>query len=137
MRIVMTSGVFDLLHVGHLNLLRNARNLGDVLVVGVLTDEGAKAYKREPVQDEVTRLEVIRALDCVDFAFLQRDTDPTRELEVIRPDVLAHGSDWARLLRGQETVERLGIQWALLPYTEGVSTSELVAQVVNRYRDSA
>jgi rfaE bifunctional protein nucleotidyltransferase chain/domain len=122
-RIVMTSGVFDLLHRGHLNLLRASRALGDKLIVGVVSDDGAAAYKRPPIQDERTRLEVIRSLVGVDCALLQSTTDPTPLVELVRPDVFTHGDDWERLLRGQETLERLGVAFVRLPYTPGISTS--------------
>lgn len=125
-RIVMASGVFDLLHVGHVSLLFRAKQLGDVLVVGVLTDAGTEAYKyRRPVDSEADRLAAVRALGCVDVAVLQEETDPTPLLERFRPDVLVHGDDWVELRAGQETVARLGIEWVLLPYTQGVSSSML------------
>ena len=123
MRVIYTAGVFDLLHRGHLNLLRKSREMGDVLVVGVVSDEGAAAYKRRPVQDEETRLEVIRALRVVDLAVIQTGTDPTPILEMVRPHVMTHGNDWQELREGQETLQRLGIEWARIPYTHGVSTS--------------
>lgn len=126
-RTVYTAGVFDLLHRGHLNLLHASRALGDRLIVGVVSDAGAEAYKRRPIQDQETRLQVIRALRCVDVAILQPTTDPTPILEAVRPDIMTHGDDWSRLREGHETLERLGIQFRLLPYTPGVSTSMLLA----------
>lgn len=121
-----TAGVFDMLHRGHLNLLHQSRKWGDLLVVGVVSDAGTEAYKgRRPVQDEVTRLEVIRSLGLVDFAVLQPGTDPTPVLEVIRPMVMTHGDDWDRLREGHETLDRLGIQFVRLPYTAGVSSTAL------------
>lgn len=132
MKTIYCPGCWDLLHPGHLNILERSRALGDRLVVGVVSDDGAEAYKRRPVQDEQTRLAVIRALRVVDLAVLQKTTDPTPELEVIRPDILTHGSDWSQLREGQETLERLGIAFVLLPYTPGVSTSDLIAQLFAR-----
>lgn len=132
MTVVYCPGVFDLFHIGHLNVLRESKKLGDVLVVGVVSDEGTKAYKGEyPVIAEAQRLEIIRSIDCVDFAIIQQETDPTRELEVIRPDILTHGDDWSKLLRGQETLQRLGIKFVLLPYTENVSSS-MIKQIIKR-----
>lgn len=126
-------GVFDLLHLGHLNLLRQARQRCDTLVVGVVSDEGTAAYKRRPVQDEHTRLEVIRELRMVDHAVLQATTDPTPNLIRIRPTMLFHGNDWDRLREGHETLDLLGIRYVKLAYTPGISTSEIIAELVERH----
>lgn len=128
-RIVYTAGIFDLLHVGHLNILHQSRALGEILVVGVVSDEGAMAYKRRPIQDEQTRLRIIRDLRMVDFAVIQPTTDPTPVLEIIRPEIMTHGSDWKELREGRETLIRLGIRWQLIPYTAGVSTSGTIARM--------
>jgi len=90
--VVYTAGVFDMLHIGHLNILRRSAGWGDKLVVGVVTDEGTERYKgKRPVQDQWTRLEVVRALPFVDLAILQDGTDPSEVLKVIRPKVMTHG----------------------------------------------
>lgn len=124
--VVMASGCFDILHRGHLNLLWRARQLGDVLVVGVVTDGGIKEYKgRYPVQNYAQRMRNVERLGFVDVVEMQFGTDPSALLERYRPDVLVHGDDWETLKAGQETVERLGIRWVLLPYTPGVSTTQL------------
>lgn len=129
-RIVYTAGVFDLLHTGHLNILERSRELGDELWVGVVSDAGVEAYKgRRPVQDERTRLALLRSLSCVDHAFIQPSTDPTPLLEMIRPHIMTHGDDWKELREGQETLERLGIEWALIPYTPDVSTTRVRARM--------
>ena len=126
-------GVFDLPHRGHLNLLRAARSHCACLIVGVVTDEGTLAYKgRRPVQDELTRFELLRSLRIVDDVMMQATTDPTPNLEVLRPDALFHGDDWTELREGHETLRRLGIAYVTVPYTPGVSTSRLIAQMVER-----
>lgn len=121
-------GCFDILHIGHRNILRRARESCDMLIVGVLTDDGAAAYKRRPIQSETTRLGNVRDLRYVDLAVLQPSTDPTSTLYRLvalglKPDALFHGDDWQRLKQGQESLERLGIEFVLLPYTHGVSTT--------------
>lgn len=126
MRVVYTAGVFDLLHRGHLNLLHASRALGDVLVVGVVSDFGALAYKgRLPVQHEIQRAAAVRALGFVDVAVHQETTDPTPMLERFRPNVMTHGDDWPRLREGHESLVRLGVEWVLVPYTPGISTTML------------
>lgn len=126
MRVIYTAGCWDLLHRGHLNILWESKQLGDILVVGVVSQMGAIAYKdRAPVHNEVQRLRQIRALPFVDHAEVQPTTDPTPLLERFRPDVMTHGDDWAELREGNETLSRLGIEFVLLPYTQGISTTLL------------
>jgi len=132
MRTVYTAGVFDLLHQGHLNILQASKDIagfGGQLVVGVVTDAGATAYKRTPIQDEGTRAAVVRSLRMVDAVVMQDGTDPSPVLRTLRPDVMTHGDDWARLKEGQETLDELGIEWVLLPYTPGVSTTATLERI--------
>jgi glycerol-3-phosphate cytidylyltransferase len=122
--IVYTAGVFDLFHPAHILALKRSRSLGDVLVVGVVTDEGCIAYKgKYPLLGLSHRLAQVQACRYVDFAIPQMSTDPTRELEVIRPDIFTHGDDWEHLKKGKETLERLGIEFVRFPYTKGVSST--------------
>lgn len=132
MTIVYAPGCFDLLHSGHRNLLRRAKELADggMLIAGVVSDDGAAMYKRRPVQNERERLGNVADLKYVDRAVIQDTTDPTPNLEILdaggmRPKYLVHGDDWSRLLEGNETLERLGIRLVLLPYTKGISTTLL------------
>lgn len=128
MRVIYTAGVWDLLHRGHLNVLWESKRMGDVLVVGVVSDEGTLAYKgRFPEQGERDRMDSVAGLSFVDLVLLQPTTDPTPLLERIRPDVMTHGDDWPHLLEGQDTLDRLGIEWRLVPYTPGISTTLLRA----------
>lgn len=126
---VYTAGVWDLLHEGHLNALEASAAMGDRLIVGVVSDAGAEAYKRRPVQDERTRLRVIRSLRCVDYAVIQATTDPTPILEALLPDIMTHADDWSRLREGHETLERLGIEWRQFPYTSHVSTTKIIERM--------
>jgi rfaE bifunctional protein nucleotidyltransferase chain/domain len=130
MRVIYTAGVWDLLHRGHLNMLWRSKELGDVLVVGVVSDAGTEAYKgRRPVQNVQQRMEAVRRLGFVDVVELQHGTDPSHNLIRFRPDVMTHGDDWDRLKEGHETIERLGIEFVTLPYTPDVSTSLLREKV--------
>ncbi len=119
-------GVFDLLHEGHLNIIERAKKYCGSLVVGIVSDEGTKAYKGQyPMFNEKHRKRYIEELRHVDLAIIQERTDPTRELRVIRPNFLFHGSDWDKLKEGHETLAELGIKYISLPYTEGVSSTQL------------
>ncbi len=127
-RVIYTAGVFDRLHRGHINLLWQSRQLGDVLVVGVVSDEGCAAYKgRRPEQSLSVRKAAVAGLGFVDFVLTQPGTDPTPCLEQVRPDVMTHGDDWTELREGMDTLERLGVEWRLVPYTPGISSTLLRA----------
>ena len=124
--IVYVPGVWDLLHAGHINLLWRASMLGDVLIVGVVSDAGTHAYKaRFPVENIEFRIRHLERLAWIHAVVPQATTDPTANLERFRPHVLVHGDDWASLREGQETLDRLGIEWISLPYTPDISTSKL------------
>ena len=131
-RVVFTAGVWDILHVGHLNLLRRAKDLGDKLIVGVLTDEAAARYKPRPVMPFEQRLEIIRALRMVDDVVQVDDTNATPVLQRLSPDILVHGSDidhkpgWEI---GQTWIREKGGEFVVLPYTEGVSSTGLKTAV--------
>ena len=126
--VVFTAGVWDILHIGHLNLLNRARALGETLLVGVLTDEAAERYKPRPVMPFEQRLELIRALRMVDGAYPVHDTNATPLIQELRPDILVHGSDidhkpgWEI---GQTWIRANGGRFEVLPYTEGVSSTRL------------
>jgi glycerol-3-phosphate cytidylyltransferase len=130
--VVFTAGVWDILHVGHLNLLSRARALGDRLIVGVLTDDAAGRYKPRPVMPFEQRLEIIRALRVVDEVVQVDDTNATPLLQRLQPDILVHGSDIdnkAGWEIGQTWMRETGRQFVVLPYTEGVSSTGLKAAV--------
>ena len=124
--VVYTAGVFDLLHRGHLNFLWATKQLGDILVVGVVSDHGTNAYKGIfPAEHQQHRMREVGQLGFVDRVVNQATTDPTPNLERIQPDIMTHADDWDRLKEGHETLERLGIEWVLIPYTDGISSTEL------------
>jgi D-beta-D-heptose 7-phosphate kinase/D-beta-D-heptose 1-phosphate adenosyltransferase len=95
-RVVFTNGCFDLLHVGHVRSLEQARALGDRLVVAVNTDAGVRRLKgpRRPIVPQRQRAEVLAALECVDWVVLFRESTPLATIEALRPDILAKGGDW-------------------------------------------
>ena len=125
-RVIYTAGVWDLLHRGHLNLLHKAARLGDMLVVGVISDSGCRAYKGVfPAEHQSKRMHALDRIGCVDMVIHQAGTDPTDNLERIRPDVMVHADDWLKLREGHEALERLGVEWVLVPYTPGISSTML------------
>ncbi len=126
MKVVYTAGVFDLLHRGHLNLLWESKKLGDLLVVGVVSDVGCYAYKGLfPRQNIQLRLREIRRLDFVDVAVIQDETDPTPGLQRFMPDIFTHADGagtWSEL---RERVAAAGVEYVNIPYTEGISSTVL------------
>ena len=136
-RIVFTNGVFDLLHAGHVRSLKGARALGDVLVVGVNDDESVRRLKgeRRPVVPLEQRAEVLAALACVDYVAPFGEDTPAKLIEAVEPDVLAKGADYAdKEVVGSDFVRARGGRVELVPLVPNVSTSDLVAEILRRYR---
>ena len=130
MTVVFTAGVWDILHVGHIRLLERARALGDKLIVGVLTDDAAAAYKPRPLVPFEQRREIIEALRVVDGIEVVEHTNATPVLQRLRPDILVHGSDvhdaWEI---GQTWMRENGGQFVVLPYTQDVSSTLLKERI--------
>ena len=132
-RIVFTNGCFDLMHIGHIRYLQAARNLGDVLVVGVNSDESVRALHKgadRPIVPDVQRAEVLAALACVDYVTIFPEPDPGSLIAALQPDILVKGGDWSldRIV-GRETVEARGGRVQTIPLVPGVSTTTLVQRI--------
>jgi D-beta-D-heptose 7-phosphate kinase/D-beta-D-heptose 1-phosphate adenosyltransferase len=129
-RVVFTNGCFDLIHPGHIDYLRTARRLGNVLVVGVNSDRSARRLGKgpgRPLVSEGDRAKVLAALEMVDLVtFFDQDT-PAALIEVVRPDVLVKGGDWTpdRIV-GADFVLAHGGTVRSLPYKAGYSTTDLI-----------
>jgi D-beta-D-heptose 7-phosphate kinase/D-beta-D-heptose 1-phosphate adenosyltransferase len=130
---VFTNGCFDLLHVGHIRYLREARRLGDLLVVGINTDGSVRRLKgpSRPVQPEQDRAEILAGLACVDYVVSFDQDTPLGLIEGLKPDVLVKGADWPidRIV-GREVVEGSGGRVVTIPYVPGVSTSALIERIL-------
>jgi len=127
--VVFTNGVFDLIHPGHVRYLREARSLGDVLIVGVNADESVRRNKGEgrPVTREDERAELVAALACVDAVTVFGEDTPAEIIRAIQPDVLVKGADWAAdQIVGRETVEARGGKVVRIAVEEGHSTTALL-----------
>lgn len=128
-KIVFTNGCFDLLHGGHLELLREAARLGDALIVGLNTDASVRAIKgpSRPIVPEGERAEIVAALDCVTFAVLFDEPTPRELVSEIEPDVLVKGADYALSdVVGRDAVEARGGRVVLVPLKAGLSTSDRI-----------
>lgn len=127
-----TCGVFDLFHVGHLNLLERCKKQCDILIIGVCNDDYVRNVKgKEPVYFEADRVRILNALECVDEAVLvdiETTNDKMIAFEKFKFDVLFSGDDWKGSKRYQETERQFayrGVAIEYFPYTKGISTSQI------------
>jgi rfaE bifunctional protein nucleotidyltransferase chain/domain len=130
--IVFTNGVFDLLHPGHVRYLRQARGLGDALIVGINSDRSVRAIKGQerPVTPESERAEIVAALDCVDAAVVFDEDTPHTLIDAIQPDVLVKGADWADdAIVGRDIVEARGGRVVRMPVEAGYSTTAIIEKI--------
>lgn len=134
--LVFTNGVFDLLHVGHLRYLSQARALGDALAVGLNADACVRRLKGElrPILPEAERAELLAGLACVDYVCLFPEDDPRELIKAVVPGVLVKGGDWpVEKILGRDTVEAAGGKVLSLPFVEGRSTTTIVRDIAARY----
>jgi len=134
-KLVFTNGCFDLLHVGHVRYLNQARALGDALVVAINSDRSVRENKGEsrPLVPEAERAEVLSALACVDYVTIFDEATPQSVIDAIVPDVLVKGADWGLSeIVGRETVEKAGGVVRNITLVPGRSTTSIVARVLER-----
>ena len=134
-RLVFTNGVFDLFHLGHARLLQAARALGGALVVGVNSDESARSLKgrTRPVVPQFARAEIVAGIRGVDFCVIFEQGDPRELLRVVRPDVLAKGSEYSLAgVVGKRLVEGWGGRVRLVPHVAGWSSTGLMQRARGR-----
>ncbi len=134
-RVVFTNGCFDILHVGHARYLRDARALGDILIVGLNSDSSVKELKgpERPIQSEGDRSELLAALASVDFVVLFSDATPTKLIEQVAPDILVKGGDWpVEKIEGSKFVLARGGEVKSLPFHPGHSTTALLERIDKR-----
>jgi len=135
-KIVFTNGCFDILHVGHVRYLRKAKNLGDILIVGLNTDHSVKLIKGEnrPIVPQKERAEVLSALEFVDYIIFFNEPDPLRLIAALKPDVLVKGADWSKnLIVGREAVENAGGRVVRLPMVPGASSTQVIEKIIKTY----
>jgi len=131
-RLVFTNGVFDLLHVGHVRYLAEARALGDALVVAINSDRTVRELKGSdrPVFDQAERAEILAALRQVDYVVVFDHISPRSLIAQLLPDVLVKGGDYQLdEIHGREEVEAAGGKVISLPFVDGASTSALIERM--------
>jgi rfaE bifunctional protein nucleotidyltransferase chain/domain len=136
-RVVFTNGCFDLLHPGHIHTLTQARALGDVLVVGLNSDDSARRLKgaRRPILPESERAMLLSALEAVDYVTVFGEDTPLELIRLLRPQVLVKGGDWSpEAVVGKKEVEENGGEVVRIPYRPGFSTTGLIERILSAYR---
>jgi glycerol-3-phosphate cytidylyltransferase len=130
-----TTGVFDMFHIGHLNILKKAKEQCDYLIVGVSTDEVVKEYKNKtPIIPFEERIAIVSELKCVDKAVAQTSMDKMKAWQELHFDALFHGSDWKGSDMYKKIVEEfnaIGVDVVFLPHTEGISSTMLAEKLEN------
>ena len=131
--IVFTNGVFDILHPGHIRYLRDARALGDLLIVGVNSDRSVKALAKapnRPINPEAERVEVLSALASVDAVVIFDEDTPHAIISALQPDILVKGADWGEnAIVGRDVVEARGGKVVRIVLAEGYSTTRIIDRI--------
>lgn len=136
-RIVFTNGCFDIIHVGHVRYLSEARRLGDVLVVGLNSDASVRMIKGpvRPVVPQGERAEVLSSLKPVDYVVIFDEPDPYNTISVVRPDILVKGGDWpVDKIIGRDIVESYGGTVCTIPFIEGASSTNIIESIIRKHR---
>ena len=128
-KIGYTTGVFDMFHIGHLNILKKAKERCDYLIVGVSTDEVVMEYKhKKPIIPFEERIAIVSELKCVDEAVPQTSMNKMEAWEKLHFDALFHGSDWKNSDMYNKIIDefsQIGVDVVFLPHTEGISSTML------------
>ena len=132
-KIVFTNGCFDLLHLGHVRYLEEAKTKGDVLIVGLNSDKSVRRIKQKgrPIMPEVSRAAVLAALASVDYVVLFDEATPLKLISAVKPDILVKGADY----RGKDVVGKsVARRTLLIKFTKGYSTSKIVHKILRTCR---
>ena len=136
--VVFTNGCFDLLHVGHVKYLQSARQLGDLLVLGLNSDASIQRLKgpNRPLIGEEERAHILAALDCIDYVVVFDEDTPLELITALRPDILVKGGDYTpEGVVGKELVESYGGRVELINFVDGKSTTGIVEKILRQYRE--
>jgi len=138
-RIVFTNGCFDLIHPGHISYLRQARALGDLLVIAINSDASIQRIKgpSRPILSETERAIILAALEMVSYVTIFDEETPHKIISTLLPDVLVKGGDWSiDKIVGRQEVEEAGGIVLSLPYLAGASTTDIITRILSRYNNS-
>ena len=128
--VVYTSGTFDMLHINHLKMIEYARALGDILIVGVNTDELVASYKSEPIIPFEERIALMKAIKYPDVVIPQHSLDHRDKVKKLNFDVFVVGDDWTGKY---DYLKEMGVTVVYFPYGKGVSSSSLREKIYSNY----
>jgi D-beta-D-heptose 7-phosphate kinase/D-beta-D-heptose 1-phosphate adenosyltransferase len=135
-KIVFTNGCFDILHVGHTRYLAEAKKQGDVLIIGLNSDESVRSLKgkERPLIPEKERADVIAALESVDYVTIFHERTPLELIEYLKPDIIVKGGDWKEEnVVGRESVAKWGGRVIIIPEVKGSSTTNIIEKIKKVY----
>jgi D-beta-D-heptose 7-phosphate kinase/D-beta-D-heptose 1-phosphate adenosyltransferase len=135
-KIAFTNGCFDILHVGHVRYLREAKKTADVLVLALNSDSSVRSIKGEkrPLMNEKERAEILAALECIDFVTVFQELTPLELINYLKPDILIKGGDWPEeKVVGREEIKKWGGRVAIIPEVEGKSTTNILEKIKKMY----
>ncbi len=134
-KIVTTNGAFDILHIGHIRSLQQAKSFGDVLIVGVNSDSSIKQYKsdKRPINPESDRAEMIAALECVDYVTVFIETTPCELLEIIKPNIHVKSGYKPEEMPETEVIRKNGGEIRIVPFVPGKSTTNIIKKICDVY----
>lgn len=135
-KIVFTNGCFDIIHPGHLSYLATAKALGDILVIGVNSDESVKRLKgnNRPILNQNERTLILSYMEMIDYLCIFDEDTPYELIKAIEPDILVKGGDWAvENIVGKDILEAYGGKVISIPYLEGASTTNIVERIIKKH----
>lgn len=136
-KIVTTNGVFDILHVGHVRYLQEAKKLGDALIVAINSDSSVKQIKGpgRPINNQEARAETLAALESVDYIVIFNETYPVKVLSEIKPNIHVKGGDYSMdQIIEKEVIEKNNGKIILIPEVKGYSTTDLIKKIRGNYK---
>ncbi len=137
-KIVLTNGCFDILHAGHIQYLKEAKNLGNILIIGLNSDKSTKLIKgkNRPINTELDRATVLTALEFVDYVVIFEEDNPFNLINLIKPDILVKGGDWKENeIIGSDIVKEKGGKIISLSYKQGISTTNILNKILTFKED--
>jgi D-beta-D-heptose 7-phosphate kinase/D-beta-D-heptose 1-phosphate adenosyltransferase len=137
-KVVFTNGCFDILHAGHVDYIRKAKALGDILIVGINSDASIRRIKGEkrPIVEEADRAELVASLKAVDYVTVFDEDTPGNLISALVPDVLVKGADWSvENIVGRDVVEENGGRVETVKFVSTLSTSKIIETIIERYKE--
>jgi len=135
-KIVTTSGVFDIIHIGHVHSFEQAKSFGDILIIGVNSDSSVKKIKgdKRPIVPQKERTELLAAFSIVDYVTLFEETEPSKFLDRIKPDIHIKGKDWEnKFCPEKELIEKNGGKMKFIDLEQGFSTTNIINKIIEAY----